>query len=159
MWKRSLRGHLTVTLTVISFKGDPTEPQGGSWCWLPAQKDFSEWLVCAPDPNILWSLSRAFLGGRSSWLSPWVLNEKWIWTKHTWLRKKLVVSGFTLLFTWLAWVVQLTHLGRRNLDWRIIVIGWARGHVCEAFSYLLSDVGEPSTMWVVLPLVLGCIRN
>lgn len=47
----------------------------------------------------------------------------------------------------LASVVNLTSLGRGNLNWGITFIKLTCGRVYGAFSKLLIDVGEPSPLW------------
>lgn len=44
--------------------------------------------------------------------------------------------------------------GKRDPHSRTASISLARGHICRAFSQLVTDVGVPSSRWAVSPLGL-----
>lgn len=48
-------------------------------------------------------------------------------------------------------VVHLTHLGRKNLNWRTLTIRLACRHTSGAFSWLLIDIAVPSPLYALGP--------
>lgn len=46
-------------------------------------------------------------------------------------------------------LVNLTHLGRETISWRIVSKEWSVGISMTAFSWLIIDIGRSSPLWAV----------
>lgn len=71
--------------------------------------------------------------------------------------KYIPKSRICILNYLLVSAINLTHsrIARRDLIWEITLIRLASVHVYGAFSWLVTDAGGPSPLWVVPPLACG----